>query len=83
MSSAHRVGLYYDGSSFSYWVDGSSAGSVAQGISVLGAGISTFASSGSPGAEYDYVWIGSEPIDFNPEDLTSSATSSVGSEAAF
>ena len=82
--SSTRVGLYWDGSELAYYLDGTEEGAVsASGYAFEGAGIATYANSGSPGADAEYLFVGSEPIDFDPEGLSSDATASTGSEATF
>jgi large repetitive protein len=83
VSSLVRIGLYWDGSELAYYLSGSQQGSVADSLDIVGAGLSSFASSGSPGASFDYLWVGSTPIDFNPTTIASDGLASVGSESAF
>ncbi len=83
MSSPHRIGLSWDGAALGFWLDGVQEDSVGDSLSVLGVGLSTFANSGSPGAEFEYLWVGGEAIDFDPEGLSSAATASVGAVAGF
>ncbi len=82
-SGGATVGLYYDGTDLALYLDGDEEASVAADYAYEGAGVGSFASSGSPGAAVDWLWVGSEPIDFDPSAVSSDAVSTVGSEAGF
>ncbi|MCP4803918.1 MAG: DUF2341 domain-containing protein [Proteobacteria bacterium] len=82
-TSSQVVGLEWDGTDLSYWLNGTEEGSVADSVTVSAVALSTFASQGSPGAEFTYVWVGPEPIDFDPSGLSSDATATTGTESAF
>ncbi len=79
----NRIGLYHDGAESHYYLNGTWRGSAARTTTAAGAGLSTFASSGSPGAEYEYLWVGPTPIDFNPHERGSVATAAPGTEGPF
>jgi len=82
-SSTARVGLFYDGNEAHYYLNGNWRGSAMRTATPTGAGLASFASSGTPGAEYEYLWVGSDPIDFDPHLRGSQATATLGSEAGF
>ena len=83
-SAGARLGLYYDGAELVYYVDGAEVDSVEETeLVVAGVGLGNFAAEGSPGAEFEYLWVGSAPIDFDPEALGTSATVTVDSESGF
>ena len=83
VTSYVRIGLYWDGSELAYYLDGAEQGSVADALDVVGAGLVTYANSGSPGASFDYLWVGSRPLDFDPASVSSDGLAAVGSESAF
>jgi hypothetical protein len=82
-SSSQAVGLYWDGADLHYVLNGSDEGDVTLLAAPTLAGIGAFAAQGSPGAEADYLWVGPEPIDFDPDDMSSSSSAATGSESAF
>ena len=78
------VGMSWDGADLAYVLDGTEEGSVSlSGYTFTGVGLSTYANSGIPGADVEYLFVGPEPIDFDPEGLSSDATAATGSESAF
>jgi len=82
-TSYHRIGLLYDGSSFTLYIDGVEMGSASATIDLSGVGFASFANSGNPGSRWRYMWVGSKPIQFNPGQLTSAGTGLMGQEQPF
>ena len=83
-SAGHTVGHYWDGSDHFYYLNGTEEGDVSSLASVDDVGLAAFAAQGTPvGAEVEYLWVGPEPIDFDPEDISYSATAATGSESSF
>jgi hypothetical protein len=79
----NRVGLLWDGFTATMYLNGLPTVDADVGLDIVAAGLASFANDGSPGAAYQYLWVGSEPIDFNPETLTSGGTSVVGASGPF
>jgi hypothetical protein len=79
----NRIGLFHDGAESHYYLNGTWRGSAARVTTAVGAGLTSFASQGTPGAEYEYLWVGPSPIDFNPHERGSVATTAAGAEGPF
>ena len=58
-------------------------GAISASLDVVGVGLSSIASQGNPGAIFDYLWVSSAPIDFNPVLLSSAGVASTGAEGPF
>ena len=85
-NNLNRIGLSYDGATMGYHLNGALEGTVdVGGLEVATAGVASMANSETASlfAFYYYMWIGSEPIDFNPLELSSPATAQVGAAGPF
>jgi len=79
-----RVGLNYTGSTLTMYTSGSATQATANlSFTAGGAGLASVGNDANPDASYRYLWIGSEPINFDPELISSTCTGTVGAEAPF
>ena len=83
-SAGQTVGHYWDGTDHFYYLNSTEEGDVSSLSSIDEVGVACFAAQGTPfGAEIEYLWVGGEPIDFDPAAVSYSATASTGSESGF
>ena len=84
MSSAHRIGLYLHGDTVQYFLNGELQGTTEfADFVVQSIGLASFASEGSPGAWYDYLWVGPSPINFDPQSHSANTMATTGIEESF
>jgi hypothetical protein len=84
MDDPQRLGLSYDGDNLEVYLGGVFRGSFDPGdIDVETAGLASLACNGSPGCQFDYLFIGSEQLNPAPDLWSTEVSADVSEETAF